>query len=88
MKNGDWGMVPDREKQSLIERLVAPDTWLEKLDLSGNNLTDNDAAIFADALQTNNTLKELVLENNQFTETVDNYLGTLSEQIKPLNSSR
>ncbi|KAL7455932.1 hypothetical protein ACHAWC_009866 [Mediolabrus comicus] len=75
MKNCDWGVVPDRDKQSLIETLAAPDTWLEKLDLSGNNLTDNDAAIFADALQTNNTLKELVLENNQFTERCGQLFG-------------
>lgn len=74
-KNSNWGSVSDTDKQALIETLAAPDTWLEKLDLSGNNLTDNDAAIIADALQTNNTLIELVLENNRFTESCGQLFG-------------
>ncbi len=75
MKNGDWGRVSDTDKPSLIETLAAPDSWLEKLDLSANNLTDNDAAIIADALQTNNTLIELVLEHNRFTESCGQLFG-------------
>ncbi|KAL7449404.1 hypothetical protein ACHAWC_001465, partial [Mediolabrus comicus] len=76
MKHGNWGSVSDTDKQSLFETLAAPDSWLEELDLSGNNLTDNDAAIIADALQTNNTLIELVLKNNrQFTERCGQLFG-------------
>jgi len=75
-KYSNWGSVSDTDKQSLIGTLAAPDTWLEKLDLSGNNLTDNDAAIIANALKTNNTLIELVLKKNrQFTERCGQLFG-------------
>ena len=75
MKNGNWGPVADTDKQSLIEIFAAPDFWAEKLDLSRNNLTDNDAAIFANALWTNSTLKELVFEDNRFTESGGRLFG-------------
>lgn len=74
MRNNDLSFVACGHTQSFSDSL-ASNTALERLDLRGNNLNDEDAASIATALQTNSTLKYLQLEGNDFTEIGGEYFG-------------
>jgi Ran GTPase-activating protein (RanGAP) involved in mRNA processing and transport len=67
--------IPSIERQYFCE-ILASNTSLERLDLSGNRFNDEDAAAIATALETNNTLKYLSLENNRITEIGEQHFGT------------
>lgn len=64
MRYNDLSFVSSEERRNFIDALLS-NTSLEKLDLTENNLSDEDAADFAAALGLRNrTLKCLCLEGN------------------------
>jgi hypothetical protein len=74
-RNNGLNTAPVSEWQ-FFSKVLASNDFLERLDLSGNNLNDRDAALIATALETNSTLKLLLLGSNRFTAIGGQHFGT------------
>jgi len=70
---------------TLIEDFLASNYTIKQMDLQGNILSDDDAALLANALQYNTNLVELYLEDNNITEIGRNTLLGALFNVSSLN---